>query len=44
MYWVSDKVRKGGNPKLALAMRIGFNVAFSYVVMHNLRTTSAVVQ
>jgi hypothetical protein len=44
MYWVSDRVRKNGNPKLAFAMRIGFNVAFSYVVMHNLRTSAGSIQ
>lgn len=38
MYWVTDRLHKRGKPKLALFARIGFNVAYSYVVMHNLRS------
>jgi len=38
MYWVTDRLHKSGRPKLALLARLGFNVACSYAVMHNLRT------
>jgi hypothetical protein len=38
MYWVTDRLHKSGRPKLALLARLGFNVAYSYAVMHNLRT------
>ncbi len=41
MFWATQKIHDDGNPKLALLARIGFNVAYSYVVMHNLRTTAA---
>jgi hypothetical protein len=40
-YWVTDKLHKKGNTRAALLFRIGFNVAYSYVVMHNLRTAQA---
>lgn len=40
MYWATEKIRDQGKPKLALLTRIGFTVAYSYVVMHNLRTTA----
>lgn len=42
MWWVSEKVHRGGKPKLALFMRIGFAVAYSYAVMHNVRTMNSV--
>lgn len=42
MWWVSERVHRGGKPKLALFMRIGFAVAYSYVVMHNVRTMNTV--
>ena len=42
MYWVTDKLHDRGKRKTALLARIGFNVAYSYIVMHNLRTTSSV--
>ena len=38
VWWLSENVRRGGKPKLALFMRIGFAVAHSYAVMHNVRT------
>jgi hypothetical protein len=38
MWWITEKVRRQGKPKLALLMRIGFSVAYSYAVMHNVRT------
>jgi hypothetical protein len=41
MYWATEKMRDQGKPKLALLTRIGFTVAYSYVVMHNLRTTAS---
>jgi hypothetical protein len=40
MYFVTEKLEDNGKPKLALIARIGFNVAYSYVVMHNLRTAA----
>ncbi len=42
MYWITDKLHDRGKRKTALIARIGFNVAYSYVVMHNLRTASSV--
>lgn len=42
MYWVTDKLHDRGKRKTALLARIGFNVAYSYIVMHNLRTASSV--
>ena len=42
MYWVTDKLHDRGRRKTALLARIGFNVAYSYIVMHNLRTLSGV--
>ena len=44
MYWVTDKLHDKGKTKTALVARIGFSVAYSYVVMHNLRTASALPQ
>jgi hypothetical protein len=44
MYWVTDKLHDKGKTKTALVARIGFSVAYSYVVMHNLRTASALAQ
>ena len=44
MYWVTDKLHDKGKKKTALVARIGFSVAYSYVVMHNLRTASAFPQ
>lgn len=44
MYWVTDKLHDKGKTKTALLARIGFSVAYSYVVMHNLRTASALPQ
>jgi hypothetical protein len=41
MYWVTDRLHRSGRPKLALMARLGFNVAYSYVVMHNLRSGGA---
>ena len=41
MYWVTDRLHKRGKPKLALLARIGFNVAYSYAVMHNVRAGAA---
>lgn len=40
MYWATEKMRDKGKPKLALLTRIGFTIAYSYVVMHNVRTVS----
>ena len=42
MYWITDKLHDRGKRKTALFARIGFNVAYSYIVMHNLRTVSSV--
>ncbi len=42
MYWVTDKLHDQGKTKTALVARIGFSVAYSYIVMHNLRTISSV--
>jgi hypothetical protein len=44
MYWVTDKLHDKGKTKMALVARIGFSVAYSYVVMHSLRTASALSQ
>ena len=44
MYWVTDKLHDKGKTKTALLARIGFSVAYSYIVMHNLRTASALPQ
>jgi hypothetical protein len=44
MYWVTDKLQDKGKTKTALVARIGFSVAYSYIVMHNLRTASALPQ
>jgi hypothetical protein len=44
MYWVTDKLHDRGKTKEALLARIGFNVAYSYIVMHNLRTASSMPQ
>lgn len=41
MYYVTDRLRDGGRPKLALLARIGFTVGYGYIVMHNLRTAAA---
>jgi hypothetical protein len=40
MYWMTEKLHDKGRTKTALFARIGFNVAYSYVVMHNLRTAA----
>ncbi len=42
MYWITDKLHDRGKRKTALLARIGFNVAYSYIVMHNLRTIPSV--
>ncbi|HEY7698202.1 MAG TPA: hypothetical protein VIE88_07280 [Vicinamibacteria bacterium] len=44
MYWVTNKLQDKGKTKTALVARIGFSVAYSYIVMHNLRTASALPQ
>ncbi len=44
MYWVTDKLHDKGKTRMALVARIGFSVAYSYVLMHNLRTASALPQ
>jgi hypothetical protein len=41
MYWATDKLRDRGKTKTALFARIGFNIAYSYAVMHNLRVASS---
>ena len=37
-WWATEKIHKKGHPKLALAIRIGLMVAYSYATMHNVRT------
>jgi hypothetical protein len=44
MYWVTKKLEDKGKTKEALIARIGFSVAYSYIVMHNLRTAAALPQ
>lgn len=44
MWWASEQVHRGGKPKLALLMRIGFSVAYGYAVMHNVRTMNRLPQ
>lgn len=38
VYWITERARRKGNGKLALLIRVGFNVAFSYAAMYNART------
>ena len=37
LYWASDRVARAGKPKLALGLRIGLMVAYSYAAIHNAR-------
>jgi hypothetical protein len=37
-WWATEKIHKKGRPKLALAIRIGLMVAYSYAAIHNVRT------
>ncbi len=41
MFWATQKIHDDGSLELALLARIGFHVACSYVVRHNLRTAAA---
>ena len=36
--WATDEVSRRGHEKLALYIRLGFTVLYSYAVIHNLRT------
>ena len=38
VWWTTDEIRKSGHTRLALALRIGITLAYSYAVAHNLRT------
>ena len=38
LYWATERARKKGDVKLALLLRIGVNVAYSYAAMHNARS------
>lgn len=37
-WWATEKIHKKGHPELALAIRIGLMVAYSYAAIHNVRT------
>ena len=37
LYWASDRLVRTGKPKLALGLRIGLMVAYSYAAIHNAR-------
>lgn len=39
-WWATEKIHKKGRPKLALAIRIGLMVAYSYAAIHNVRTVN----
>lgn len=41
LYWATERARRKGHGKLALLMRIGVNIAFSYAAMHNTRTLTS---
>lgn len=38
LFWATERASKSGNRKLALLIRIGASVAYSYAAMHNART------
>jgi hypothetical protein len=38
VWWTTEELHKKGQKKLALAIRIGLMVAYSYAAAHNLRT------
>jgi hypothetical protein len=40
VYWATEEMHKKGRKKLALAIRIGLMVAYSYVAIHNIRTVN----
>jgi hypothetical protein len=40
VWWSTEEIRKAGRPKLALALRIGVAVAYSYATARNLHTIS----
>jgi hypothetical protein len=40
VYWATEEMHKKGKKKLALALRIGLMVAYSYVAIHNIRTVN----
>jgi hypothetical protein len=42
LWWMTARAHDRGNTKLALAMRIGFAVAYGYVTLHNGRTIGSV--
>lgn len=41
VYWASDRLARKGRPKLALGLRIGLMVAYSYAAIHNARLIQA---
>ena len=41
VWWTTEKMHKQGRKKLALAIRIGLMVAYSYAAAHNLRTVNS---
>lgn len=40
VWWTTEKIHKKGHKKLALALRIGLMVAYSYAAAHNLHTVN----
>jgi hypothetical protein len=40
VWWTSDRLHARGKTKLALAMRIGFTIAYGYATLHNSRASS----
>ena len=40
VWWTTEKIHKKGHKKLAIAIRIGLMVAYSYAAAHNLHTVN----
>jgi hypothetical protein len=40
VWWTTEKMHKQGRKKLALVLRIGLMVAYSYAAMHNIHTVN----
>jgi hypothetical protein len=40
VWWTTEKMHQSGNKKLALALRIGLMVAYSYATVHNLHAAT----
>jgi hypothetical protein len=44
VHWTTERLQRSGREKLALGIRLGLMVAYSYAAIHNLRQSSAVPQ